>query len=214
MAHQDVTRTIRCEIRYFMQNNNAANVFHVRYTSVFTDTEADALFAIIHTWLDTDWKDEASNLWTANEVVLTNLNSLEGIRRVYPIEPPIAGTREVDALPANATIAVHGSTGTRGRGKSARWYWVGLAEDQVTGNSIVTARGNAIDAALNALLDTIAGGPMFDGMAVPHLVVGGVRPPVAESEIIVKWSLSNYLMDSQVDRLPFHKKHKRPRVTP
>jgi hypothetical protein len=214
MAHQDVTRTVRCEIRYFGQNNNAANVFHVRYTTAFTDTEADALFATINTWLDTDWKDNAAALWTANEVVLTNLNSLAGIRRVYPIQPPIAGTITDPGLPANVTVAVHGSTGTRGRGKSARWYWVGLSEGQIDGSTLLLASGNAIDAALNALLDTIAGGAMFDGMAVPHLVVGGTRPSPAESEIIVKWSLSDYILDSQVDRLPFHKKHKRRTTTP
>src|SRR5690242_13714979 len=100
MPHQNVTNTIQCEIRYFMANNNASNVFHVKATGPITSTELDALEAAIQAWLDTHWAPIANDNWSANEIVLTGLNSLFDPRKSYAIAPPIVGGVSGDATPA------------------------------------------------------------------------------------------------------------------
>jgi hypothetical protein len=192
-----------------MDNNNAENVFHVKATGVITEALLDTLAALIIDWLTTSWAPNASQGWTAREVILTGLNSLFDPRKSYPVSPVVPGTDVTGALPANCTIAVKEDIGRRGKGVAGRWFWVGMANDQCTEDECLPTAGVNITTALNALKTTIASTVGFEGICVPHMVVGGVRPPDASSDVITNFLLSDNSMDSQKDRLPFHKKHKR-----
>jgi hypothetical protein len=209
MAHQDITQVVKCELQFASQNNNAENVLHAHYTGVLVGAHLDALNAIIQTWLADIWASTASIRWSAVQIVLTDQNSLNGPRRSYPIEPTIDGTDGGVAMPANATLAVKADTGTRGRGKNGRLYWIGLTDTVVTGSSVNAAYANSLATGLDALNTAVAATAPFTGLVVPHLVVGGIRPPVATSSPIVGFAITDFTVDSQRDRLPGHKRHKR-----
>lgn len=209
MAHQNVLNTVQIEIRYFAQNNNAANILHARATGTITSALLDTLNATVSSWLASDWAPLAAGEWTANEIILTGLNSLFDPRKSYPIAPPIAGTDATAALPASSTIAVKADIGRRGKGVAGRMFWVGLADDMAVGSELDVSAANGIVTAMNTLNTNVASLTGFEGLCIPHLEVAGVRPPNATSDIVVDWLLTDLTIDVQKDRLPFHKKHKR-----
>jgi len=154
------------------------------------------------------WALLDAGFWTANEILLTSLVSITGPRRSIPRSPATPGADVDKALPANATIAVKADIGTRGRGTAGRVFWIGLSEGQCSGNTLAGAAATAIVAALEQLRTDVEGLTNFEGLCVPHMVVGGVRPNPASSTLIQQFVLTDLSMDSQKNRLPFHKKKK------
>jgi hypothetical protein len=212
-----VTNTAQVEIRYFLQNNNAANIFHVGYTSEPSSAELTALCGAVADWLTTDWKPASSQDWTANEILATDLGGPTGKRVSFPLSPVIQGDGTDQAMPANVTIAVKADTGIRGRGRSGRWFWVGLGEASVDGNEITSTVHTGLLLALNTLNTNIAALDNFTGMVVPNSfkttahVQHHLNP--ATSYAIEEFTLTDDNIDSQKDRLPFHKKKKKSIVT-
>ena len=212
MAHQDVQNVVKIELQFASQNNNAENVLHAHYTGTIVADSLDGLAAILQTWLTDVWAPLASIEWEAVQIVITDLNSLSGPRRAYPISPAIVGGNAREAIPANATLAVKADTGTRGRGKNGRVFWIGIPQDAQDGSNITPSYANGLAEGLIALNTAVAATSPFTGLVVPHLVVGGVRPPTAGSSPIVGFAITDYVVDSQRDRLPGHKRHKKRRT--
>lgn len=209
MPHQDVTNTVAIELRFFMGNNNAQNTLHALCSTTPGASDLIDLGAIVDAWIETEWAPIASSSWACHEIVLTSLDSITGPRRSIPISPPVPGALVVDPLPANATWAVKADIGRRGRGTAGRVFWIGLTEDQQVKNEVdPTAAGSIVDA-LNALRASVEGMTNFDGLCVPHMVVGGLRPDPASSDLVAQFVATDLTLDSQKDRLPFHKKKKR-----
>jgi hypothetical protein len=208
MPHQDVTNTVAIEIRFFLGSANAQNTLHARCATTPGLADLDLLGAEVDAWLETEWAPISSTNWSAVEIVLTSLDSIDGPRRSIPISPPIPGTVAVDAMPANCTIAVKEDIGRRGRGTAGRVFWIGLAESQVDGNQLEAASATAILAALEVLRTNIEALDNFEGLCIPHLVVDHARPNPAGSDLVQQFTLTNLYMDSQKDRLPFHKRKK------
>lgn len=210
MAHQDVPNTIRVEVAYAYDNNNMANVWHVRTSDVPSDADLTAVLANMQTWLETDWAPLAAAQVSALSITATSLHNLSGPRMTIGISPAIVGTSDGPALPANVTIAVKANIGTRGRGKSGRTFWVGLTETQVINNEIQPTAATAIVDAMNQLNELMADiGANLEGLCIPHFVVGGIRPPSVGTSVVTSYSLANFVTDSQRDRLPGHKRAKR-----
>lgn len=212
MPHQDVTRTVAIEMRFFLGSQNAQNTLHALCTTTPGLADLNDLGAVVDAWIETQWAPIASEDWQATEIVLTSLDSITGPRRSIPISPAVPGEIAFDAMPANVTIAVKEDIGRRGRGTAGRIFWIGLAENQVNGNSLEAAAATAIVAALEDLRTSVEGLTNFDGLCVPHLTVAGVHPDPAASSLVQQFVLTNLYMDSQKDRLPFHKKKKLPPV--
>lgn len=212
MAHQDVTRTVAIEMRFFLGSQNAQNTLHALCATTPGLADLNDLGAVVDAWIETQWAPIASEDWQATEIVLTSLDSITGPRRSIPISPAVPGEVSFDAMPANATIAVKEDIGRRGRGTSGRIFWIGLAESQVNGNQVEAAAATAIVAALEQLRTDVEGLTNFEGLCVPHLVVAGVPQDPATSSLVQQFVLTNLYMDSQKDRLPFHKKRKLPPV--
>jgi hypothetical protein len=200
------------EMRFINGRTNASMNIHVLATGPITIPILDDIAAIIIAWFTTDWAPSASIGWLANEVVMTGLNSLADPRKSYPIEPPIGGSDASAELPANVTVAIKEDVGHRGRGLAGRVFWVGLASGSTVGDLLTNAAGVALIMAMDNLKANIALVPGVEGICVPHLVVGGVRPPTATSDLVTTFLLTDNTLDSQRDRLPGHKKHKRPPV--
>jgi hypothetical protein len=117
-------------------------------------------------------------------------------------------------MPANVTIALKLVIGERGRGKSGRLYWIGLTEDQCVGDTVETSTATALEAAGEALRTGIeALGLPWGNLVVPHLKIGDTRPTPATKSVVESIALTDNVLDSQRDRLPFHKKHKKKKST-
>lgn len=209
MTHQNVTNTVQVDMRFAMAGNNAANVLHVGYTGTVGIPDLDALDTVIEAWLTSEWKPLSSELWGAEGIILTDLNSLTGPRKAYSIDPVIVGDLTGGAPPASVTIAIKADVGHRGRGTSGRVFWIGLAESQLTANTVDSATANLIIVALGDLDTNIAGISPFSGLVVPHRQVAGVRPEPATSEAVIGFLVSDFSVDVQKNRLPFHRKKKR-----
>lgn len=215
MAHQNVTDTVQVDINYTMQGNNASNVIHITYTPAVSLTDFDNMSTAIAGWLTDEWAPLASDEWSVTSLIFTDLNSASGPRKAYPLDPAIPGTLVSEALPANATLAIKFDIGQRGRGTAGRMFWVGLGETQVDGNTVSVATMNAIIGALDALQTAITTvGPPWVDLAVPHRTVNKVHPNPALSSGVVGFLATNNLIDTQKDRLPFHKRRRSRSTTP
>lgn len=210
MAHQDIAATLKVEMRYFLAGENAENVYYVKASGTIDEALLDAVGAMFISWEDTSGSTQRSNETNFYECVVTDMSSLFGLRKTYQPPAPIQGIIAEDSLPNNATIAVKENIGRRGKGVNGRKFWIGLAETQVTANNVLPATAASIVSVLDTLRDSAAALTGLEGLAVPHLVVAGVRPPLAQSDVITGFSIADTVIDSQKNRLPRHKRHKRP----
>lgn len=211
MVYQPVRGVAEIRMRYLLDFENAENVFHVEHGSLDPWPLADLedLASTFEAWESTDGSTARSVSAHLIEVVVTDLTSLTTQKVTRAVSPDIPGAIGGDSLPNNATLAVKADINNRGRGKSGRVFWVGLAESQVTANTINTAARDAIVLALNNLrADVLALDPAYH-MVVVHRVVDGVRPAEADWSAIASFSVTDNTIDSQKNRLPNHKRHKR-----
>jgi hypothetical protein len=206
---QVVPAVARFELRYRNADNTMENVYYARTSSLtWSESQLDDVAAAFQSWESATAAPLRNDTTELYEIVATDLTSLFGIRKSYPVSPPIVGTL-ANPLPANVTVAVKASIGRRGRGTNGRTFWIGMAEGQTAGDSIATISANLIVAALNTIKTTIASMTPIEGLCIPHFVVDHVRPPSVQADIVADYLLSDYYLDSQRDRLPGHKKHKR-----
>lgn len=210
MAHQDVPNVAQLVGKYTQAGEAVENVFHVaRTTGAWTKDDLVALAELFEGWETVTAAPLRTNNVQLNEVTATDLTSLAGFRITMAVDPAIPGTGGSNALPNSATFAIHADTGERGRGRAGRCFWIGLDEDQVAANTVDVAAGGLIEDAMNALRTEIEALGTGYSMCVPHYVVNGVRPPSVLHSQIREWTISDYIIDSQKNRLPRHKRHKK-----
>lgn len=214
MPHQDATNVTRIQLNFSLDGNNASNILHARSTTRPDEAALDALAVVLDAWLVSDWKPISSSDWSALSMVLTDLTDVTGIRKTYGLTQPFVGNLAVDAFPPNATIAIKANIGRRGKGINGRVFWIGLPEDAANGSTLQTGIANGITDALTNLNTLVAQMPEYDGLCIPHFVVGGVRPPVADNSLVTSYTIADFTIDSQRTRLPNHKKKKRTSPSP
>jgi hypothetical protein len=186
------------------------NVYYARTSSTTWDEATldlcEEAFALWETGTASSFRSDGVQLY---EIVATDLTNLFGIRKSYDISPVVVGAL-ANPLPNNVTVALKADIGRRGRGTAGRSFWIGLSEGQTTGpDQLAPIAATNLIATMDALVAAIAGVTPVEGMCIPHFVVDHVRPPSVLADIIVKYTLSDFYLDSQRDRLPGHKKHKR-----
>jgi hypothetical protein len=208
---QVVPSVARFELKYRTATTTMENVFYVKISDdTWDQATMDAVVNEFTGWEDTNGSLMRNDQTSLYEVIATDLTSLFGIRKAYAVSPVITGAL-ANALPPNVTIACKADIGRRGRGTAGRVFWIGLAEGQILteGDQIGSASAGLIISGLNTLRDAIAGVTPVEGLCIPHFVVGGLRPPSVSADIVVQYLMSDFTLDSQRDRLPGHKKHKR-----
>lgn len=206
---QVVPAVARFEMRYRNLDSTFENVYYARTSdAIWDEPSLDAVEAAMENWESTVASLDRGNQYSLYEIVATDLTSLFGIRKAYAVTP-IVGTL-ANSLPANVTIALKADIGRRGRGTAGRTFWIGMAEGQLNGpDQISSAVATALVGDMNALRDAVAAITPIEGLCIPHFIVAGVRPPSVQADIIVQYLLSDFYIDSQRDRLPGHKKHKK-----
>jgi hypothetical protein len=186
------------------------NVYHAHKDSAWTLTEVADLASLFR-----DWEEVTASPLRAGQVSLTRITATDltgptGQRADVVIDPPIAGGAAGPILPANVTWAVKANIGERGKGRNGRTYWIGLSEDMVILSQMDPTIGADIVAALNTLRTTLPASTLACDLGIIHQYVAKVHITPAPFSPIVVWSATDLLIDSQRDRLPGHKRHKRP----
>lgn len=211
LPYQPARGVAEVRMRYLLDFENTENVYHVEHGSLDPWPLADMedLASTFEAWESTDGSTVRSVSAHLIEVVVTDLTSLTTQKVTRPTSPVITGAIGGDSLPNNATIAIKADINNRGRGKSGRVFWIGLAESQVTGNAINTAARDAIVLALNNLrADVLALDPAYH-MVVVHRKENNIRPAEASWSAIASFSTTDSTIDSQKNRLPNHKRRRR-----
>lgn len=212
---QVVPKVARFELHYLVAGEKMMNVFHVRATTTsWAEADLDACEAAFESWFSTTASQYLNDSLFFYEVLATDLTNLSGIRKIYPIDPPLQGNMNNELLPANVTFAIKANIGTRGRGTAGRTFWPALGDTQVTNESMQGAAANLIRTAMNTLITDIGAVTNVDSLVVPHFVVGGVRPPSVSASDVISYNYTDLTLDSQRLRLPNHKKHRKPRIVP
>lgn len=214
MKDQIVTAGVKAEMRYLVNGQNAENVYWAKASGTIDEALLDSLAALLIAWEDTEASAQRSADCDLVEIILTDMSSLAGVRKVYGVSPPQSGAVTGDAMPNNVTLAVKENIGQRGRGINGRKFWIGLAESQCAGDVVDGTVVTAIVGIMNNLRDSVAGLTGFEGLCIPHFVVNKVPQNPADTDVITGFSVANNVIDSMRDRLPFHKRHKRKATTP
>jgi hypothetical protein len=202
----------RFELKMRVPDNIIENVFHVRKTSLglWTEAELDAAKAAFVTWFTTYYSTRLSDQLGLFEIVATDLTSLFGIRKVYGVSPALLGGLTGEYLPANVTFALKASIAKRGRGTSGRIFWASIVDSQIVNQQLDSTEAGLFIGIMGQLITAMAALAGMDGLVVPHFMVGGAHPPSVTADKVVSYSYSDLWLDSQRDRLPAHKKHKKP----
>ena len=216
LPYQPVRGVVEVRMKYISDGEKCENVYHVAHGSLdpWALAPMEDLASTFEGWESTSAAPQRSSSCALHEVVVTDLTSLQTLRVTRGVVPPVAGEMIGDACPNNATLAIKADINNRGRGKSGRTFWIGLNESQTQRSAVTSGARDAIVSALTALITAIeALNPAYDLVTV-HRVINGVRPAEADYSVIAAFSATDLTIDSQKNRLPNHRKHKKKETTP
>lgn len=127
------------------------NVFHVFKSDGWTDSMLNQIAGTMANWWNDYAKLETSNTVSLERVMTRDLTSQFGIGTEYTSGLPNNGARTSACLPNNVSVAVKWGTGLAGRSYRGRTFHLGLCDDQVTANRLLTATQQDIATAYDAL---------------------------------------------------------------
>lgn len=151
MAFIPLPLTAEVVLRYSWQNQQVANVFHVRSNAGWTAENLVLLGQTFVTWWDDAMRPLVSNTVTLNEVVCTDFSVEDGRGVIVTDGLPLTGALTEESVPNNVSLAVKWTTGFTGRSFRGRSYHVGLTIAQVTANAVDSTPLAAITAAWTLL---------------------------------------------------------------
>jgi hypothetical protein len=185
------------------------NTFHVHKGTTWTESDILALLGAFESWEVNSGADFRSDQVDMFRLVGTDLTSLTSARVDLQLATPVPGTDAGAVLPNNVTFAVKANIGERGKGRNGRTFWVGLSEAMVIGSIMNTATADGIQSALNTLITDVAAAVPGAALCIIHTRAGGVPISPATSTDVQSYTYTDLTTDSQRDRLPGHKRHKR-----
>jgi hypothetical protein len=195
---------------YLSGGEPAENVYHVHKASAWSAPEINDLLTVFSDWESTTAKSKRSDQVQLVRLTGTDLTSLTSDRVDIALVAPIAGTNVSPVMPANVTFAVKANIGERGKGRNGRTFWIGLAENKCLNNSIDETAAGDIQTALNTLITDVLSGPPAANLGIIHTQAAGLPISPASFTPILTFTYTDLFLDSQKNRLPGHKRHKRP----
>lgn len=174
-------------------------------------------------WVAGDMADLASTAegaWLANMlghycndvtfigVTATDLTDLTGERSITTPDFGNVGTALGESAPANVAFAIQQQTGNRGRGKQGRLFYGPIPNSNVRENVMTQAAADAVVSAWEAVVTAILAGVPGTTHVVLSRYQGGAKRPSGIGLPVFGLGYSNLYIDSQRDRLPFHKRRK------
>lgn len=210
--YQAIVDVCQTQIVYQSDAQRVQNDLHFHREGGWAEGDLSLLNTTIGDWWDTHAKVLLPEELSIVEITSTDLTSLAGSRVSLEYDSPIAGTHASPIMPLNVTLAIKLATANRGRGRNGRIFWPAFSEDQIAGDRVLTATASAIVTALNNLITEVQAADPQVTCVVAHRIVAGAKIYPGGYTPVVGFTVTDNYVDSQKDRLPFHKKHKKKKV--
>lgn len=208
-----------------MANQPCPNIASVVFKSVYDsqNIQNTMYFEKAGGWVAGDMADLASTAeaaWIAQMlghysndvtfmgVVATDLTSLLGERAITTPDFGNVGTATGTSAPGNVAFAIQQQTGNRGRGKQGRFFYGPIPSGSIAENVIQQTPADGVVASLDAVVAAIVAGVPGASHVVLSRYAAGVKRPDGIGLPVTGMGYTNLYLDSQRDRLPFHKKRK------
>lgn len=172
------------------------NVFHCYRSAGWDAGSLNTVGGTFANWWTTDMRGYIANTVSLERIITRDLTTESGVGTEVTLGLPAAGTAVAPALPNSVSVAVKWGTGLAGRSFRGRTFHIGLCEDQVTANKLVTSVQNNLNDAydnLRVVLDNAilaiefgvlsryhAGAPRANGILTP--ILGVSIDPVIDSQ--------------------------------
>lgn len=197
--------------------DDAQRVQNNHYVDNGTDTAwtTGAINGVLDVFQTTYWPAIRVLLPTTTSlqsIVATDLTSLTGKKVIRNIDPAEAGTAASPGLPNSVTKAIRYDVGTRGKGQNGRLFLPALTEADVTLNRVAGATLTAWIAALGDMRAAIIALVSGYTLCVLSRYENKAKRAEAVPRPILDFDYPNDYVDVQKDRLPFHKKKRKPKV--
>lgn len=190
----EVTMTFLQDGQYLINKHHYVN------TAGWDEGSLNNLGTAIREWWDDNMKARVPNTVSLIEIEVIDLTAGSGLGITVQTGLPIVGTKADNALPNNVTVAVKKGTGLVGRSFRGRTYHVGLAEGQVTGNTINPADLTGLITAYDLLKEPL--GPVIPvDLCVLSEVSGGSQRTEGICTVVTGIGIDP-ITDSQRRRLP------------
>lgn len=206
MATALMARTVRAVINAHRALDRRANVLHFQVvgTSV-TPADVDAICIAVKNFVTADYKNACSSAVIFDDVTATDVSVADGYQHIEPLTG-IAGTGASDAVPGNACPVVTLHTAQPGRSGRGRVFTF----DPDRGYALAN---DTFQPALQTALQT-----MFDNLRTAAHATGAYELAVGSRKGLCSFPVTSVVahsyIASQKDRLPGHRRHKKPRTTP
>lgn len=139
MAFIPVANTAKIEAVYWNGNSYSENVFHFKASAALDEAALVDLAEDLHSWWTTSARGFMPPTLFLSKIIVSDLTSESAPAIEYTAGLPSPGTSSGTILPMNVTAAVKWTTGYRGRSYRGRTFMVGLIEENVTGDQIISA---------------------------------------------------------------------------
>lgn len=202
-TYQPVPNVAEVLMRYRQGTNLMSNVYHVHKDSVWTKEQLDDLATLFYDWENLEGKQERSASVELTTIIAADLSAPDAPYASRAIDPAVGGLNPGQALPLNVTVAVAAVTGTRGRGRQGRVFWIGLSENQVDENVVTNTTKTNIEDDLNALL-TDVNAVTGQQLVVVHRYFLGAKLATGTFTPIQTFTMRDTTVDTQKNRLPNH----------
>jgi len=201
MAFIPAPNLVSVEFRTTWDGQQTENRINVDLLTAPTAANVQALATACHTW----WVGNVTALTPASlilrEVFVRDQSTLNGFAATAAPTGSVPGTLSGNSLPNNVAICASIRTLFTGRSARGRWYWQGLTESQVTGNTVDAGTLASIDAALTNLASVVAALSHF--WVIASYFSGGVPRPGGPVYFVVNDIIFvDATVDSQRRRLP------------
>lgn len=214
LPYQSVPDVAQFQMIYAADGQRVQNDLYFHKEGDWAQADLNAAIAAIGTEWASSWQALLPTEMELSQIIGTGLTSLDSPRVAGELPAPLPGTNVSPALPLNVTLAIKLQTASRGRGRNGRIFWPALCEAQVVANEASAAFvTDAVDAVISLQGVVVASGPGITPVVV-HRYRNGARLMPGEFSAIVEVVSTDRYIDSQKNRLPFHKKHKKKVVAP
>jgi hypothetical protein len=200
MPFVPVADTVLLEMRMALYGQKIENTLYFRKTGGVGVSDATTLMNDMLIWWTTLLSPALSRDLTLREMTTTDLSTSSGfsVTQAAPTPNP-AGGQAFDGLPGNVAICVSFRTPNRGRSFRGRNYVPGLAEPDVTGNTLSPGRTNEILDAYQGVPFSVTGSG-FEWVVVSRFS-GGVPRTAGIATAISSVVIVDSFVDSQRRRL-------------
>lgn len=200
MPFQPVPSVYQVELRFNQEEQEVENILYFRRTTEASEAQMATLANNLGSWYTANLKPIQSNTVTLREIYVRDLATNEFEEFTLAFISGNVGERTSPAMPNHVTLSVSFRTGLGGRTARGRNYFIGLTDNQVTNNVVVTAEANLILSAYETIITDVNTTDLK--WCIVSRYINGAEREQGVSRDVISVTLPNLVVDSQRRRLP------------